>query len=349
MVSWLGTTTLAILLAILAAVATFVITVVIKVRVITGHWFQVAVFRNQARDLAKGFVIGEVVLLATTLTVFLVAVPVTVLRDHNDLVAANARLISETHKRPEKEHAPQQSVNPDESNRARALRDQHYELLRPVLKSELSHLKGIAEQIRTQGHFAPMREGGAKNNASAELWPEVMSRDLANHFGEYDKAKQHLQSEIDALDSEFRQTLSSVESQIKPAEDLTPYWTRTAALNFVEKCLGHWDGIKFIIQGNGYNFESLGGIGGGSSIPPPPDQVAAAQAYQSIEPTAMGEHCESLKRRVEKIRSTTEDLSKQAILLSEKVVLNGTCQFLKKPSRQLLSICSACSCLVSES
>lgn len=163
-----------------------------------------------------------------------------------------------------------------------------------------------------------------------------MSRDLAIHFGEYDKSKQLLPSEIDALDSEFRQTLSSVESQIKPAKDLTPYWTQIAALNFVEKCLGHWDGIKLRITDNGYSFESLGGSGSsrgpaGPYAPrPSPDQVAAAQAYQSIEPTAMGEHCESLKRRADKVKTTAEYLSKRTILLSEQVVLNGTCRFLKK-------------------
>lgn len=161
--AWRGTTTLSILIETIVPVTLLVF----SARFTTGHWpHNVAVFRNQARDLFKATVITVGALL---LIVFLAAVPVTVLRDHNDLVAANARLISETRKlRAAKEPAPQQSVNPDESNRARALRDRHFELLRPILRSESSHLKGIAEQIRTQGHFAPMREGEDKNTPSTE-------------------------------------------------------------------------------------------------------------------------------------------------------------------------------------
>jgi len=69
-----------------------------------------------------------------------------------------------------------------------------------------------------------------------------------------------------------------------------------AALNFVEKCLGHGVGIMLRVTDSGYNFESLGG---GSSVTgpsgpnaprPSPDQVAAAQAYQSIDPNALGSH-----------------------------------------------------------
>jgi hypothetical protein len=227
-------------------------------------------------------------------------------------------------------------VNPDEANRLRALRDKHFELLRPVLRSESTHLKSIAEQIRTQGHLGPVRESDAKISASAELWPEVMSRDLANHFGEYDEAKHNLKSEIDASDAEFRQALSGIEKEIKPAKDLTPNWIEMSAVSFVEKCLGHGDGLRLRVNDSGYSFEYLGGGGTNSGPPgpnaprPPPDLVAAALAYQSIEPNAMGPHCESLKRRVERIKTIAEDLSKRAILLSEGVVLNGVCEFLKK-------------------
>ena len=330
--TWLGTTTLAILLNAIVLVVTFVITV----RVTTGQWLRVAVLRNQARDLKTlGITMG--VPFALTLAIFVFAVSVTVLRDHNDLVAANARLISETRKlRAEKEPEPhwrrlphfddQPSVEPDESNRARALRDQHYQLLRPVLKSESAHLKVVAEQVGSKGHFAPIledelpwwEERKAANSPSAELWPEVMSRDLANHFGEYDEAKHKLLSEINGLDSEFRQAMS----QIKPAKDLTPDWTEMAALSFVKKCLGLWDGLHYLRR-----YGKWAGMGFSR---PSPEEIAAKVAYQSIEPTAMGDHCESLKRRADKVKTTAENLSKQAILLSEQVVLNGTCQFLKK-------------------
>jgi hypothetical protein len=33
----------------------------------------------------------------------------------------------------------------------------------------------------------------------------------------------NLKSEIDALDSEFRQALASVQTQIEPGKELTPY------------------------------------------------------------------------------------------------------------------------------
>jgi hypothetical protein len=147
-------------------------------------------------------------------------------------------------------------------NRAiqRQLRDRHLDLLRPVLKSESSHLKGAADEIKARAHIGGMTSREAQDNPSSRLWPEPMSRDLGNHFVQYDQAKRDLLSVIEAQDQEFRSALSAVKTHVRPERGLTQEWKENAALAFVEKCLGHGDGIKLRVFDGGYSVEYLGGI-----------------------------------------------------------------------------------------
>ncbi len=222
-------------------------------------------------------------------------------------------------------------------NRAiqRQLRDRHLDLLRPVLKSESSQLKGVADDMKARAHIAGMANREAQDNPSSRLWPEPMSRDLEHHFGDYHQAKRDLLSVIEAQDREFRTALSAVEAQVRLAGDLTLEWKENVALAFVEKCVGHGDGIKLTVFDSGYSFYYLGGSSsgsGGRSNPPrpSPDQLAAFRAFQSLRMNAaLSSHCDSLKRRADTIIHTAEGLSKKAALLSESVVLQGTCDSLK--------------------
>jgi hypothetical protein len=205
-------------------------------------------------------------------------------------------------------------------NRAiqRQLRDRHLDLLRPVLTSESSQLKGIADEMKARARIVAMTSREAQDDPSKRLWPEPMSRDLEHHFLEYDQAKRDLLSVIEAQDREFRSALSAVETQVLSERDLTPEWKENAALAFVEKCLGHGEGIKLRIFDSGYSFEYMGGTtsgsGGGPNPPrPSPDQIAAFDAFQALKMNAMVDsHCKSLKRRADAIIHKAEDLSKKA-------------------------------------
>jgi hypothetical protein len=232
------------------------------------------------------------------------------------------------------------ALSRDRDNRLRALRDQHYGQLRPVLRNESAKLRGLATLIAKQGHISKAGKyyGGAFDDPSAALWPDVMSHDLQQHFDDYDSSKKRLLSLIDLQDKEFRELLNVVERRIKPASALVPYWKELASLSFIEECLGNGGGIKLRVFKEGYFFEylggSVGGSGGGAQPPrPSPDQVAGFRAFQSLHlDPPLTTKCHNLKSRAEDLQHSAENLAKEALLLAEGTILKGTCEFIKTNS-----------------
>jgi hypothetical protein len=217
----------------------------------------------------------------------------------------------------------------DRDNRLRSLRDQHYSQLKLVLRIESSKLTEITETIRKQAYMNRVNQypyGGNDVDLAAMLWPDVMSPDLANHFPQYDQSKRALQSQIEAEDQEFRESMVLVRKTLN--RNLDPVLREMDAMSYVEKCAGRGNGVVLQIGQGSFNFEYWGATTGGGGQPSA-DQIAAFRAFQSMKPTAnVTSHCNSLKEHAEAIRSRASELSKQAQILSESTILTGTCQFM---------------------
>lgn len=231
------------------------------------------------------------------------------------------------------------AVRRDRDNRLRALRDQHFGRLRPVLRTESAKLQEIATLVAQRAHISGVTQyQNVLTIAEDALWPDVMSRDLGEHFPAYDRSKRNLLSEIKSQDEEFRAALSDAERHIKPIANLDPYWREVAAMSFVEFCTGRGEGMKLRISEGGYTFKywgaETGGSGGGLTPPrPSPDQVVAFRAYQSLRrDDFLASRCDNLKRRAEAIVHTAQELSREAQLQSESTILKGTCDFLRSDS-----------------
>ena len=217
----------------------------------------------------------------------------------------------------------------DRDGRLRNLRDQHYSQLKPVLRIESSKLTDIADMMAKQAHINRVNGyEGTEIDVPAMLWPDVMSRDLWQHFPDYDQAKHVLLSQIDAQDQEFRDTVVLAEQDIKPTARLDAYWRRINAMSYVEKCVGRGNGVKLVVQQGGYNFEYWGVSSGGSGQPSL-DEIAAFRAFESMKPSAtVTSHCDRLKKRADTILNDARELSKQAQLFSESTILKGNCEFM---------------------
>ena len=224
------------------------------------------------------------------------------------------------------------AVRRDRDSRLRNLRDQHYTQLKSVLRTESSKLAEVAEQITKWAHITRVDQyENIQGDASAMLWPDVMSGDLRNHFATYDQSKHSLLSQIEAQDQEFRETVALAEKEIKPT-GVDPYWREVNAVSYVEECVGRGNGVRLKVTEGGFSIEywgaSVGASGGGTHPPrPSPDQVAAFRAFRSLKPdVSLGPHCGSLKRRAEGIIRAAQELSKEAQLQSEATILKGTCE-----------------------
>ncbi len=219
------------------------------------------------------------------------------------------------------------AVKRDRDNRLRAFRDQHLAQLKPVLRAESLKLAEIADDMKKDGHITQVDNYRTVTlGPNTMLWPDVMSQDLQRHFPEYDKSKRALLSNIESQDQEYRLAVALVKSKIRP-RTLDPNLKDITAVGFVVHCLGLGPGIKLTVNEGGYNYEYPGVVLGGNGKPSP-DQMAAFHAFQSLRPdTAISSHCVSLKDRADKVFHSADDLSRQALLLSETTVLKGTCDF----------------------
>jgi hypothetical protein len=227
----------------------------------------------------------------------------------------------------------------DRDNRIRSLRDQHFAQLRSIIRNEAAKLHGLVDQIAKEGHItAVTKYQNITTDPNVELWPDVMSQDLANHWPDYEGSKRDLLSEIQSHDQEFRTAIGLAEGQIKQTARVNSYWKEVAGMSYVEQCLGHGDGIRLNVTDGGFSFSYWGGSmsNAGSSQYPPrpaPDQVGAFQGFQSIRPDpTLTFSCTHLRSHADSIRDSAEGLSRTALLLSQGTVLKGTCDFIKSGS-----------------
>jgi len=222
----------------------------------------------------------------------------------------------------------------DSDNRARALRDQHYAQLKPVLRAEAANLGEIASEMKKQAHITGVNNYEViTTDTAAMLWPDVMSRDLERHFPAYDLSKRGLLEEISHQDQEFRGAMQVARTEIKPMPGLNTYWKEIAAMAFIERCLGRGPGLRLNVNQNGFSFEYWGASVGasGGAIPPRPDagQVAASRGYQSLRNAgALRTYCENLRQGARDIAERANALAERAKLLSQETVLPGKCEFL---------------------
>jgi hypothetical protein len=224
----------------------------------------------------------------------------------------------------------------DRDSRLRNLRDQHYSQLKPVLKTESSKFTQIGADIERWGHITQLdRWDFVNDDLQSLVWPDVLSRDLGNHFADYDRSKRLLVEQVQADTKEFREATETVSQELTPFVHLDPYWRSVDSYAFVMKCIGIGNGVRVQIRPDGYSFETPGSngsaSGGGPNPPrPSPDQIEAAKAYASLRLNPeLDRQCDSLKSRVTAIRDLTTELSKRAELLSESTVLPGDCEFIR--------------------
>jgi len=238
----------------------------------------------------------------------------------------------------------------DEDNRLRSLRDQHFAQLKPVLHAEAENLRLLAQVIETDDHISPVADEpmlgfsperkSIRDDPAAALWPDVLSKDLRQHFLDYDKSKWELLSLIQLQGEEFRGALSRVKNEIKTTRGRTEHWRELDALSFLlsEQCFGRADaGMTLTINGpsfkNGpssfnfiYLWEAMAGSG-----PPPPEIAAAFRGFKALRPDAeVKSHCENLKARADRIQQIASSLSKEAQLHSEETILRGSCDFIRE-------------------
>lgn len=216
----------------------------------------------------------------------------------------------------------------DRDSRLRNLRDQHYTQLKPVLRTESSNLAHVSEEMARLAHLTQIGQWDNTNeNPPGLLWPDVLSRDLRNHFPEYDQSKRALISQIQAQDQEYGETRDFAQRQIDSVK-LDPYWKVIDSQAFVLKCLGRGHGVQLRVEPGNFYFETGFSSAGGSGQPSP-DQVAAASAFGLMKMDAdLSKHCESLKARADSIQNTSKELARQAELLGESTILPGDCGFI---------------------
>jgi hypothetical protein len=239
------------------------------------------------------------------------------------------------------------TIKRDRDNRSRALRDQHFAQLRPVLRTESSKFKEIAAQVTEQGHIARINHYETPPMFSRDalwpdlgpefsrdtLWPDVTSRDLGRHFSGYDERKQNLADEIKGQDEDFRKAVSAAEDHIPSVGNRVAYWKDVVATSYFEQCTGHGDGITIRFSDPDHYVFGAWRAGVGSNGSPSSDQLAAFHAFQWLKShVALGSQCDSLKRGAEKIIRDAQTLSDDAQKYSESTILKGDCDFLKSDS-----------------
>jgi hypothetical protein len=128
------------------------------------------------------------------------------------------------------------SLKRDRDSRLRNFRDQHYSQLKPVLRTEATKLQEIADQIQKTAHITSVAQfEGTPTDPADRLWPDVLSRDLADHFADYDASKRLLLSQIEAQDREYKDTAALAETKIH-FPGVEPYWREVDAVSYVQKC-----------------------------------------------------------------------------------------------------------------
>jgi hypothetical protein len=222
------------------------------------------------------------------------------------------------------------AVKRDRDNRLRALRDQHFAQLKPILRTESTRLQNVSTIIQERGHFTGITPYEPESpSLSTFLYPDFLSNDLPEHFSDYDRSKQMLIAEITAQDAEFRVALSDAISQVDPALKLDTNWKENVAVSVLEHCMDRGPGITLVPTSRGFDFESFGASA--PNMPKPiTEQLNALKGFDSFVPDeSFRSHCDNLTRRAKEIISHAQELSRQAQYQSESTILKGDCGFLK--------------------
>lgn len=222
------------------------------------------------------------------------------------------------------------AVKRDRDNRLRALKDQHFAQLKPILRTESTRLQNVSTIIQDRGHFSGITPYEPESpNPSMFLYPDLLSNDLAEHFSDYARSKQLLVAEINKQDTEFRVALSDATSQINPALKLDPNWKENVAVSLLERCMGRGPGITLVLTSRGFDFESFG-QSAPNMLKPITEQINALEGFRSFVPNeSFRSHCDSLTRNAKEIMSHAQELSRRAQYQAESTILKGDCEFLK--------------------
>jgi hypothetical protein len=194
-------------------------------------------------------------------------------------------------------------------------------------------LQDIARQFHTAGLLVANEIPVTNRNAITEqLAPDVMSSDLVNHFPEYVSAKQSLISKIVTHDKDFEDAIV-VTKRESNFSDISWFTKGNLAITFLQQCTGVSSGFILNSSPGGYSFSHFGagqGISGPVPVTVPADLLGAYRKYKRFRPSQeLQTQCNSLRDSSHYIANSAQDLSKQALLLAQKMTLQGDCDFIK--------------------
>jgi len=224
------------------------------------------------------------------------------------------------------------AVSRERDQRRWTLRQEHLVRLRPVLRADSEKLSEVARRIHVEGHVTDTNRDKASYEAELSLLfsPDILSRDVRNHYPEYSQGKERLRKEVAEQEEEFRETIVLVAKRLslpRVAENRR----LGVVLSLLEKCLEKGPGMTLTRSSSGYAYSFRGGsasVGGSPPQPVPDDILAAFEAFKSFRPESeVTAHCENLKRRAASISENAKKLSAEALTLVERTTLSGTCEY----------------------
>lgn len=225
------------------------------------------------------------------------------------------------------------AIRRDHDSREWNMRQQHLAQLRPVLKSESDRLTSLATEIQQSGFLHGEHSGirTSESEMSMYLNPDVMSFDLANHYGDYFESKNKLSADLLSHDRKFVEMVSTAQKELG-IHDISWFTAQTLATSYVAHCAGRGPGLTVQIAPDGKGFTSFSILGqstGGSELIAP-DLLNAYRRYRVFRPSAaLQEACQSLVKSADDIQKKAADLSKMALLLEQETALRGSCRFLR--------------------
>jgi hypothetical protein len=212
----------------------------------------------------------------------------------------------------------------DREQRRWTLRQEHLTRLRPVLQKESRALLNVAEQFRISGRLIVSDDATEiETQKNVLFYPEVLSRDLPNHYREYSQRKEDLIVKIEPHDAEARVTSMLLH---KHASRVAERWRDQFVEALLQKCLRKGPGMVLSegVDTSTVFFPRQGGSG------PSLELQGVFQAFQSFQPdTEITAHCERLISAATSIESAARSLSGEALRLAESTTLSGECEYIR--------------------
>jgi hypothetical protein len=221
----------------------------------------------------------------------------------------------------------------EQEQRRAALRQAHLERLRRTLLTDFLKLKGVAEQIASNGgRFTDLSKDVGANKIELEnaFYADPLSRDIANHFATYHEQKERLRAQVEQQDQEDREATRLVTSML-PREPAV--YRQEIARSILSNCRGR-GGMRLDDTGTSYTFAwaGFGGGGSGGTGRPGRELVEAYEVYKVFRPNAdVLARCSRLKVREADVVDAARRLSQEAQMLAERPTLSGDCNFTKPP------------------